>query len=325
MREFLKNYDYLLRLKFIGAALILFTLLSYLATVHRYFEMINCFIVYYFYILLVIALTFFIKKQWFWGTVFFVFAILNLSKFVYLYFAPEQAQIDHSDKILVLNVFTANQQHSKVIELIKQENPDHITLTEVNERWSFEITKALSSTYPNILSVPRRDNFGIMFLSKRSFEGEEIYVDEIPALKAKFKDFTVISVHPLPPISKSYFKRRNEFLAEIKNWTANIDSLILCGDFNAVSWSPFFKEMQDENNLRLCSQGFGINTSWPTNIPFLRIPIDHCLISKNGTALTFKRGPSVGSDHFPLVTEFGFSIEKDSNHREHKEHRVKEL
>ncbi len=306
MREFLKNYNYLLRFKYIGGLIVFLSLVSCLASVHRYFEMINSFVVYYFYLLLFISIPFFIKKKWFLAILFTSFALLNLSKFVHLYFSPEQNKSARTDKIFVLNVFTANESHEQVINLIKKENPDHITLTEVNERWSFEVKKNLLKDYPHILSIPRRDNFGILFMSKKNFDKEQIYVDGIPVIKAVFKDFTIISVHPLPPISKNYFLRRNEFLAQIKNWTAGTKNLIVCGDFNAVPWSPFFKSMMKESKLKSCSRGFGINTSWPTNIPFLRIPIDHCLISLDGYVKSFKRGPSVGSDHFPLITEFGF-------------------
>lgn len=306
MKEYLKNFNWLLRLKFIGGLFVLLTLLSLLASFHRYFEMLNSFVVYFFYFLLFSAIPFFIKKQWLFGVVFISFAMLNLSKFIHLYFTPGQDSVAETEKVFVLNVFTANKSHDKVIELIRKENPDHITLTEVNDRWSFEIKKALLKDYPNYLSLPRSDNFGIMFLSKRKFGKEEIYEDGIPVIKAKFNNLTIISVHPLPPISKHYFKRRNEFLARIKNWTGDTKNLLICGDFNTVPWSPFFKSMCKENKVRSCSLGFGINNSWPTNLPVIRIPIDHCLISLNGFVKSFKRGPSVDSDHFPLIAEFGF-------------------
>jgi len=312
MREFLKNFDYLKRLKFIGGFLIALTVLTYLANIHRYFEMINSFAVYYFYLLLLLAIPFFIKKQWIWGTAFLLFSFLNLSKFAYLYFSPDQASVSNTEKLLILNLFTANKEHQKVIKLIKEEQADHICLVEVNDRWEFEIRKSLNKEYPHVIAKPRSDNFGILFMSKKPFKGEIIYVDGIPVIKAIYPEKTIVSVHPLPPISKNYFQKRNEFLAEIKNWNLSDKNLIVCGDFNAVPWSPFFKKMLKENNLKLASQGFGINTSWPTNIPFLRIPIDHCLVSQNGSIKSYKIGPNVGSDHFPIVAEFGFTQDQET-------------
>lgn len=307
MNEFFKNYDISLRLQYIAYLLVAFTILSFGARYWIYFELINSFIVYYFYILLLLSIYFFVKKSWIHASVFLCCAILNASQFIELYISPSQGEVSKTDKAFVLNVFTANKDHQAVIKLIKEENPKHVILTEINQRWFRELHKALAQEYPYIIEQPRMDNFGIMLLSKESFIGEKIFANGLPVIKATFPTFTLLAVHPLPPVNKANFKERNDFLKKISTWLKNEENIFLCGDFNTVPWSPFFKTMQQENKLRNCSRGYGINTSWPTNIPFLRIPIDHCLISTRGSVKTFKRGPSVGSDHFPIIVEFGFT------------------
>jgi endonuclease/exonuclease/phosphatase family metal-dependent hydrolase len=48
--------------------------------------------------------------------------------------------------------------------------------------------------------------------------------------------------------------------------------------------------------------GFGVKTSWPVPVPsFLRIPIDHCLLSDDFHVTSVEVGSSIGSDHLPLV------------------------
>jgi endonuclease/exonuclease/phosphatase (EEP) superfamily protein YafD len=55
--------------------------------------------------------------------------------------------------------------------------------------------------------------------------------------------------------------------------------------------------------LRDTRAGFGIQASWPTQIPPLGIPLDHCLVSPELVVLDRRLGPAVGSDHRPVILE----------------------
>ena len=75
------------------------------------------------------------------------------------------------------------------------------------------------------------------------------------------------------------------------------------GDLNTTSWSPFFSDLIEESGLRDSRKGFGIQTTWPDGLFLLRIPIDHCLVSKDISVLDRRVGPSIGSDHFPVTVD----------------------
>ncbi len=49
--------------------------------------------------------------------------------------------------------------------------------------------------------------------------------------------------------------------------------------------------------------GFGLKPTWPTSLPLLMIPLDHCLLSPGLRVTSFEVGPRVGSDHLPVLVE----------------------
>ncbi|HOT74326.1 MAG TPA: hypothetical protein PK467_00955 [Candidatus Wallbacteria bacterium] len=56
--------------------------------------------------------------------------------------------------------------------------------------------------------------------------------------------------------------------------------------------------------LKNSAEGFGLFPSWPSHMPPLRIPIDHCLYSAGVTILKVFKGRFIGSDHFPIIVDF---------------------
>jgi endonuclease/exonuclease/phosphatase family metal-dependent hydrolase len=78
---------------------------------------------------------------------------------------------------------------------------------------------------------------------------------------------------------------------------------MLIGDLNMTSDSPVFQNFLRETGLRDTRAGFGIQATWPTNVPVLWIAIDHCLVSDKVLVHDRRVGPGVGSDHLPLTVD----------------------
>ena len=307
MRGFLKNFDILLRLKVIGGILTALTLLGFLARFHVLMEMIVCFRVSYFYLLLFCSVPFFFKKEWLWASAFLAASLINFFQFGHLYFEAEKSDTAATDRILIFNVYSANKNYQALIDYINKTDPDHIVLVEVNSRWASAINDGLREKYPHSVVVPRIDNFGILLRSKKPFESEIIDLYGVPVISAQFDKFKILAVHPLPPRNGIYFEDRNKQLKMISDLIQPDKNTMICGDLNTVPWSPFFKDFVSQNNLKMSSKGQGVCTTWPTNIPFLRIPIDHSLLTTEGNVQIYQRGPDLGSDHFPLLIDFSFN------------------
>jgi endonuclease/exonuclease/phosphatase (EEP) superfamily protein YafD len=74
---------------------------------------------------------------------------------------------------------------------------------------------------------------------------------------------------------------------------------VLAGDFNTTPWAPGYRALlstglDDDGRTR---------TSWPAFLPFALIPIDHVLVSPQLQVISKRRGPRLGSDHYPIVVE----------------------
>lgn len=214
--------------------------------------------------------------------------------------------------ILQMNVHASNRYHEGVIQYIKKMDPDILALEEINYRW-FEALKDILKDYPHRKFVIREDNFGIGLFSRVPTEEIEIkYFEEsgVPSVLAKLKagDETVslLFTHPLPPGGLGYFHRRNKQLNDIaKERDKYGKNLIVIGDLNATPWSHYFKKFKRDMNLKDTRKGFGIHNTWPTQLPIMLIPLDHCLVSEGITTLDRRIGPNIGSDHYPVFVRLG--------------------
>ncbi len=85
----------------------------------------------------------------------------------------------------------------------------------------------------------------------------------------------------------------------------SVDRAIVAGDFNATPWSAPFRRLVAEGDLRNSQRGYGLELTFPTNLPvWLRIPIDHVLYTDGLEVVGRSVGDAAGSDHLPVVVDF---------------------
>ena len=82
---------------------------------------------------------------------------------------------------------------------------------------------------------------------------------------------------------------------------------MLLGDLNATPWSPAFRSLLRNSDLRDSRQGFGIHSTWPSGTWIMRVPLDHILVSGQVAVHSRVVGPDVGSDHRGVVVEFSLA------------------
>jgi endonuclease/exonuclease/phosphatase (EEP) superfamily protein YafD len=210
------------------------------------------------------------------------------------------------------NVMTSNQRYEDFISFVRTTNPEVLVVMEIDLNWHQHL-EPLKQLLPYTLIKPSNDNFGIAIFSKfplatpqEQYWGRGLAV--VSSLTANIKVFdqsiTLIATHPVPPLNDEYFKSRNSHMEEMSDFINKLgNEAIVMGDLNMSMWSPYYRKFVDRSHLTNTRQGFGIQTSWPVNLPLLQIPIDHCLITSKIKVSNNQIGKDIGSDHYPLITD----------------------
>ncbi len=260
------------------------------------------------------------NTRWKWLSIVAIFWVYLLYQILPECWKNSKLELTDSTKTLRLvtyNIHSSNRQHKEVLDFLSQNSSDITLLLEITPEWVNRLKK-LSEIYPYSQAFPRHDNFGIMILSKIPFIEicqRDFAKVGVPSIFAKFnykgQNFTVLGIHPPPPMNYIYAMDRNRMLEAVSICVLSRleENFLICGDFNCTPFSPYFKELIDSTQMYDSRKGFGLHFTWPQQIFPLRITIDHCLVSKNIVVHNYKAFPeSFGSDHYPV--EVQFSIKK---------------
>jgi endonuclease/exonuclease/phosphatase (EEP) superfamily protein YafD len=217
-------------------------------------------------------------------------------------------------RLLLANVLGPNRSHARLLALAAAENPDLIALVEPTAAWQAGL-RPLEANYPHCLAAVREDNYGLLLYSRLPFETAETLVigpAGIPTLAVRLRApgggaFRLVVTHPPPPKTARQAADRDAQLAELACLAAGrSEPWVVCGDFNLSPWSPHFKRLLAESDLRDSGAGFGVQATWPVDRPLLRTPIDHILLSGEITAAARRLGAQIGSDHLPVIVDLRF-------------------
>jgi endonuclease/exonuclease/phosphatase (EEP) superfamily protein YafD len=105
-------------------------------------------------------------------------------------------------------------------------------------------------------------------------------------------------------VSPSAAAARNEHLSALAKFVRREKApVVVAGDLNVTSWSPFFRDLLRDGNVRDSREGRGVQPSWVSRIPLTDLPLDHILISPGIVVASRMVGPHLGSDHRPVIAD----------------------
>lgn len=248
------------------------------------------------------------------------FAALNAFP-VLLLFLPEASQGKTwaagtaQLRVLQANILTCNTNAAALLALVARENPDVVVLQEP-DAWWLEKLAPLTNSYPVFAALPRDDNFGAAVYCKANALSADIFLLGAPAgvpssrarIRINGKTVTVVGTHTPAPYNALMWRDRNSFTRELAQTLRETEGpLVVTGDFNNTPWSTHFRAFLKASGLLDSAQGRGPQPTWPTScLPLARIPLDHCFHSEEVQVLAKRPGPSIGSDHLPLIIDLSF-------------------
>ncbi|MCP4408359.1 MAG: endonuclease/exonuclease/phosphatase family protein [Gammaproteobacteria bacterium] len=292
--------------------LILLTLAGYLGGAFRYFELTSHFRVQYLALSLLVVAVFFVLRSKLWIVLALLATSINSYEIVPIYWPHNDPRILASGTeftLLLANVQRSNTEYSRLIEVVNVHRPDLLAVIEPDTAW-IQALNILTPPYPHQKIVARDDNFGIALYSRIPFDDVEVIDlgDTVPSIAAKIlldkKEVTILATHPLPPPAKQNYHRRNSQLSAIATY---IDALpgskIIIGDLNVTLWSTYFSKLLHDTGLLNTRQGYGTLATWPTYLPLMMIPLDHCLVSPDIMTKDITALSNIGSDHLPLLVK----------------------
>lgn len=164
----------------------------------------------------------------------------------------------------------------------------------------------LQQRYSHRMEMPQPDPFGLAILSRHPLADLQAvpgsHPEETLRLRATLDwrghKVHLSAVHPMPPLSVAYARRRDEMLREEAQHLAQAGGLaLLAGDLNTTPWARSLFAVAPE--LRRVS---GVAGTWPQIGGWLSaLLLDHVLASAGWRLQGRAHGPDLGSDHRPVV------------------------
>lgn len=218
-------------------------------------------------------------------------------------------------KIIQFNLWGRNRDPEATTRWILEEDPDIVVFQEGFAR-SGGVARALAGRYPHRTTCAEPRACSTMILAKRAPVAEgglQAGVSEakLSGAWATFKGsrgtYTVVGTHYTWPVPAGPQQQQTLRLAKVLEAFPK-ESLIVVGDFNSTPWSF---------SLRRQDRLFGLERrtralfTWPAGrfsghdfaAPFPILAIDQVYAGSDWKTVAVRRGPALGSDHYPVVAQ----------------------
>jgi len=256
-------------------------------------------------------------RRWRWLALSVVLMSIHLSWYASAIVGATNAGQPVEITVMVINVFSSNQNFHSIEEQIAKASPDAFAVLELGSSLALALDKSFASTYPHRITIPHDSgNFGIGLYSRCPLTNVERFalnvasIETIAATAIKGgKEYRIVATHPLPPVGASGFEDRNEHLrrlalriAEFRSQHSDIPMIVL-GDLNLTPWSPLFSDFETSSELTRAGRGYGLTPTWYARVETfaMGLVLDHCLISDDLQCVSHRVGADIGSDHRAVI------------------------
>lgn len=229
-------------------------------------------------------------------------------------------------RLAQVNLLHKNRDKDSALAFIRHCDADLMIIQELDPWWE-RVLKESDIPFKFVVSHPIDHSFGIALLAHESLdatgtilvEDADVLLEEDgfgrPTIEAAIslagRRVKLLSIHPPPPMSSGLTAMRNKIIRQAKDWAdEQTEPHIIIGDLNCTPWSYPFSILNGDGKLISSLNGRGNQGTWPTGLPMpWKLPIDHCLFSKQWACTARSIGPETGSDHLPLLVTLALDVD----------------
>lgn len=214
--------------------------------------------------------------------------------------------------IVTANVLSPNRQADKLLALVRKHQPDVLVTLESDAWWQDQLD-TLEDTMPYTIKCPLDNLYGMHVYSRLPLieaTTEYLVEDDVPSMHALLELASgerarLHFLHPAPPSpteNPESAERDAELVMVARSLASEDGPALVTGDLNDVAWSPTTRLFRKLSGLLDPRVGRGMFNTFHAGYPFFRWPLDHLFHSEHFTVKSIMRLPSIGSDHFALLT-----------------------
>lgn len=244
--------------------------------------------------------------------------------------AQQTSDEDRHLSLLISNVLQTNREYHRIIELVRQYQPDIFLAVETDQAWVDVLDRELGPVYPHTVPVPLDNLYGMALYSRLPLEDTRVTYrikDDIPGIDSRVtldcgQTIQLHFVHPMPPSPTEAYAStgRDAELALVgQEVSQRGGTAIVAGDLNDVAWSHSTRLFQRLSGMVDPRRGRGLYSTFHADHRFARWPLDHVFLTPDLAIVNMERLPHVGSDHFPIFIRVSYEPAKDEGQAEHPE------
>lgn len=207
-------------------------------------------------------------------------------------------------KIIQFNGYRGNARVKDVVDWLISERPDIVTIQETRS----DLREAILARTGWSVAGLARGNLTIFSARQRITMDRPPNTGTLHWVNATYPSssgpYELFTVHLDWPSSLRHSGQRAQLIEVIS--TRPHDRLILTGDFNSTPWSYGLREIDTYSGVIRRDRGLfsfpaGGGVKDPISLPAPVLPIDHVYAGPGWATVSIRRGPWLGSDHYPVV------------------------
>jgi len=236
---------------------------------------------------------------------------LGLTARPFLTVAPASAAGRETIKLVTFNVWIHNRNSAALERFLRAELADIVILQELHPDVAGPLTHALRDLYPSTVHCTGQKSCDGAILSRRPWRVAKLALRAArrpPSVTAWYEEaggspLRLIGTHLARPDRPNLQSEQlHALIGDIGPDAPEREPVILAGDFNLTPWSWHLDRLSHQTGLRRLAT---LGATWPAHrradVPM--VLIDHVLVSRHFSVVSYRIGPRLGSDHLPVIVE----------------------